>query len=183
MAKVKIIFPGYFSTEDEGRACSNVILVQDQGLNIIVDPGTLPDQQVLLDKLQAEGLTPADIDIVYITHSHLDHYRNIGMFSRAKTLDFYGWWEGDGSKDYSGPVTADIEMIYTPGHSDDGTTFLVKTADGLVAICGDVFWRENFPEDDPYATDKEKLAESRRMVLAAANWVIPGHGARFKADK
>lgn len=183
MAKVKIIFPGYTSAKAEGRTCSNVILVQDQGLNIIVDPGTTPSQQVLLDKLQAEGLKPDDINIVYITHSHMDHYRNIGMFSKAKTLDFYGWWAGDISEDYSGKVTDDIEMIYTPGHSDDGTALLVKTADGVVAICGDAFWQENFPEDDPYAADKKKLAESRKKVLAAADWVIPGHGAMFKASK
>ncbi|MBU4143012.1 MBL fold metallo-hydrolase, partial [Patescibacteria group bacterium] len=69
----------------------------------------------------------------------------------------------------------------TPGHSYDGLTLLVKTSEGVVAICGDVFWKKNSPEDDAYATDKEKLKESRKTVLASADWVIPGHAGMFKA--
>lgn len=59
----------------------------------------------------------------------------------------------------------------------------VKTDKGIVAICGDVFWKENFPEDDPYASDKEKLKESRKKVLEIADWVIPGHGKIFKVKR
>ncbi|MAF14057.1 MAG: MBL fold hydrolase, partial [Parcubacteria group bacterium] len=150
---------------------------------IIVDPGTLADPQILVDKLKEEGLTVDDINIVYITHSHMDHYRNIGMFPKAKTLDYWGWWEEDVYHDYQGGVTDNIELIKTPGHSYDSTTLLVKTSQGLVAICGDVFWKEDSPKDDPFASDKEMLAESRKKVLELADYVVPGHGDIYKVKK
>ena len=51
------------------------------------------------------------------------------------------------------------------------------------AICGDVFWKKDFPENDPYASDKEKLRDSRKMILELADWVIPGHGKMFKVER
>ncbi len=39
---------------------------------------------------------------------------------------------------------------------------------------------KNFPEDDLYASDKEKLKQSRKKVLEMSDWVIPGHGRMFK---
>ena len=180
MATVKILFPGYSSADSGGHSCSNIILVQDGGHNIIVDPGTLPDQNILVEKLRVEGLTPADIDIVYLTHSHLDHFRSLGLFPQAKILDYWGWWQGDVCTDSDSRITDDIEMILTPGHSTDGTSWLVKTAAGTMAICGDVFWRENFPNPDPYAVDLKTLAASRQKVLTLADWVIPGHGPMFR---
>ena len=71
----------------------------------------------------------------------------------------------------------------TPGHSYDSITLLVKTNNGIVAICGDVFWKEDFPKDDPYASNKEKLEESRKKILEVADWIIPGHGKMFKVKK
>lgn len=182
LPKVKILIEGYVSAESGGHSCSTISLIQAGDMNIIVDPGTLPNQKVLLNALKKEHLTPEDIDIVYITHSHLDHYRNIGMFESAKSLDFYGWWIGDEFQDYSDPG-ANIKMIKTPGHSYDGTTLLVKTERGVVAICGDIFWKKDFPINDPYATDKKKLTLSRERVLESADFVIPGHGGMFEVKK
>lgn len=177
-AKVKILLKGYESDESDGRSCSTVTLVQDDGLNMIVDPGTLRSQKLLVDALKKEDLKIDDVNIVYITHSHMDHYRNIGMFPRAKALDYWGWWIGDVAEDYTDP-SQNIKMIKTPGHSIDGTTLLVETEQGTVAICGDVFWKENYPENDPYAVDAKKLKESRKKVLALADFIIPGHGKMF----
>jgi glyoxylase-like metal-dependent hydrolase (beta-lactamase superfamily II) len=183
MAEVKILIEGYASVDSGGHSCSTVSLVQDKGLNIIVDPGTLADQKILIDKLKEVGLGINDIDVVYLTHSHMDHCRNIGMFPQAKSLDSWGWWQGDVYSDYQDSVTDDIEVIETPGHSYDSSTLLVKTKDDTVAICGDVFWKENFPQDDPFASDKKKLKESRKKVLAVADYIIPGHGKMFKVKK
>lgn len=181
MAKVKVLIEGYASADSGGHSCSTITLVQTGDLNIIVDPGTLPKDQILISALKAENLAPADIDIVYITHSHMDHYRLIGLFPRAKALDYWGWWIGDVAEDYKGKVADGIEMIKTPGHSFDGTTLLVKTDQGLVAICGDVFWKKDFPKKDPFAQDLAKLADSRALVLSLADWIVPGHGPMYKA--
>lgn len=184
MAKVKILIEGYTNadTKDSGEetTCPTITLVKDEDIVMVVDPGVLEDQKILIDKLKGEGLTIDDVDIVCITHSHIDHYRNIGMFPKAKTLEYYGLWDKNTVADWSEDFTNDIKIIKTPGHSDNSITLLVKTDKGIVAICGDVFWKENLPEKDEYANDQEKLEESRKKVLASADWVIPGHGGMFK---
>ncbi len=74
-------------------------------------------------------------------------------------------------------------MVKTPGHSGGSVTLFVKTDKGVIAICGDVFWEEDGPKEDPYATNHEKLKESREFVLNKADWVIPGHGPMYPTKK
>lgn len=183
MADVKILIQGYTSEEKEGHSCSTVVLVRDKNTSIIIDPGTLPSQKQLIEALKKEGLGVNDINIVGITHSHMDHYRNIGIFSKAKALDYWGWWEGDVLSKSQDDITDDIMVIKTPGHSDDSITFLVKTKKGKIAICGDVFWKKDLPEKDCYANNSKRLKQSRKMILDLAEWVIPGHGGIFKVEK
>ncbi len=187
MAQAKILVEGYTNTGDpkvEEKSCATISLVKDGNLNIVVDPGVMKNQSQLIDALAKENLTVDDIDIVCITHSHIDHYRNAGMFpDKTKIVEFWGLWERDIVKDWDEQLTKNIKIIKTPGHSYDGITLLVKTEKGIVAVCGDVFWKENFPENDSYATEPEKLEESRKKVLEMADWVIPGHGGIFKAQK
>ncbi|MFH1401718.1 MAG: MBL fold metallo-hydrolase [Parcubacteria group bacterium] len=188
MAEVKILIEGYTNSDSvasdgEEKSSSTTTLVKDENLIMITDPGILEDQKMLIDKLNEEGLTPNDVNVVFISHSHLDHYRNIGMFPLAKTLEYWGLWDKNKVRDWESQFTDDIKIIKTPGHNYDGLTLLVKTKKGIIAICGDVFWKENFPENDSYASDKEKLKESRKRVLEMADWVIPGHGKTFKTNR
>ncbi len=189
MAEVKILIEGYTTDDASGdssgeeKTCPTITLVKDKDLIIIVDPGVMENQDVLDEKLKAEGLTRKNIDIVFITHSHIDHYRNVGMFSDAKILEYYGLWSGNSVEDWNEQFTDDIQIIKTPGHNYDSLTLLVKTSAGIVAICGDVFWKENLSQDDPYASDKKLLEQSRKKVLKIADWIIPGHGRMFKVKK
>ena len=187
MAEVKILIQGFTNadTQDTGeeKTCPTITLIKDKDLNIVVDPGVLETQQVLIDKLKEEGLNIDDIDIVCITHSHIDHYRNIGMFSKAKTLEFFGLWQGQSVDDWQEQFTDDIRIIKTPGHNYDALTLLVKTKQGIVAVCGDVFWKEGLPKEDPYATNPEELEQSRKKILALADYIIPGHGPMYKVKK
>lgn len=187
MAEVKILIEGYTTADtaetEEEKTCPTITLVKDKDIVMIIDPGVLEDQKILIDKLKEEDLAVDDINIVCITHSHIDHYRNIGMFPKAKTLEYFGLWDRNRVEDWKEHFTDDIQILKTPGHNYDGITLLVKTDKGIVAICGDVFWKENFPEDDPYASDGEKLKESRNKVLELADWVIPGHNGIFKVKK
>ena len=176
MAEVKVLVPGYTSEEgDEENTQCTITLIKDKDINMVVDPGTIKDRQILIDALKKEGLSIDDINYVCITHSHMDHYRNIGMFPKAKALDFYGIWEKDIVDDWEPRFTEDIEIIKTPGHDRTNITLLVKTDKGIVAIVGDVFWKENKPDEDPYADNTEKLKESRELVLKKADFIVPGH--------
>ncbi|MFA5188993.1 MAG: MBL fold metallo-hydrolase [Patescibacteria group bacterium] len=187
MAEVKILIEGFTTADSkeqgEEKTSPTITLVRDGDIIMIVDPGVVESQDLIIEKLKKEGLSVNDINFVCLTHSHIDHFRNIGMFPEAKTLEYFGLWDKNTVEDWQEQFSQDIKIIKTPGHNYDSITLLVKTEIGIIAICGDVFWKENYPETDPYATDNDKLAESRRKVLELANYVIPGHGKMFKVKK
>jgi len=186
-AFVKILVQGYTNADSvaetgEEKTCPTVTLVRDGDLIMVVDPGVLPDKQILIDALDLEGLNVQDVNMVCITHSHIDHYRNLGMFPDAKVLEYFGVWQDDTVEEWQENLTEHIQILRTPGHDHTSITILVTTADnGTIAVCGDVFWKENYPEEDIYATDSEMLRESRDFVLKIADWIIPGHGSMYKS--
>lgn len=183
MAEIKILVEGYVSGKDNNNSCCTISLIKDKNINMVVDPGTVKDQQLIVEALKKEGLKIADINYVCITHSHMDHYRNIGMFPKAKSLDYYGIWQKDSVEEWKAKFSEKISIIKTPGHDRTGITLLVKTASGIVAVCGDVFWKENFPKEDIYASDKEKLKKSRALVLSTADYIVPGHAGMYEVKK
>jgi glyoxylase-like metal-dependent hydrolase (beta-lactamase superfamily II) len=187
MAEVKILIQGFTNADtqegEEEKTCPTITLIKDKDFNIIVDPGVLESQEVLIDKLKEEVLSIDDIDIVCITHSHIDHYRNIGMFPKAKTLEFFGLWNGQTADDWQEQFSDDIRIIKTPGHNYDAISLLVKTEKGTVAVVGDVFWKQGLPKEDPYATNSKELEQSRQKILALADYIIPGHGPMYKVER
>jgi glyoxylase-like metal-dependent hydrolase (beta-lactamase superfamily II) len=195
-AEVKILIKGYTNANEVGETGEEetqptITLVKDDGFIIVVDPGILPDQQILIDALNKEGLTVNDVNIVCITHSHIDHYRNIGMFPNAKVLEHFGLWNKNTVVDWAEQFSTNVQVIRTPGHDNSDITLLVTAGPkcgypGIIAICGDVFWKENYPlnpQDDRFAADPVKLGHSRKMVLKMADWIIPGHGNIYKVNK
>lgn len=187
-AFVKVLIEGYtnadffLKTGDE-KSCSSVVLVKDKNIIMVVDPGTLLNPQVLISELAKENLKIKDVNFVFVTHSHIDHYRNIGMFPDAKIVEFFGIWQKNNVKDWQEEFSENIKIIKTPGHDYTSLTLLVKTQIGNVVICGDVFWKKDSPEVDVYAQDLEKLYESRNLVLNISDFIIPGHGPMYKVDK
>lgn len=196
VAEVKILIEGDTNAGEVGetdkeRVRATTTLVKDGDVIMVVDPGVLESQQVLIEALKKEGLTVEDVNVVCITHSHIDHYRNIGMFPNAKTLEYFGLWDKESVQDWSEDFTSNIKIIRTPGHDYTGISLIVETGPesgypGIVAICGDVFWKENYPatpSDDVYASDPEKLEKSREIILKMADWIVPGHAGIYKNDR
>jgi len=62
MAEVKILVEGYVSGEDNNCSCCTITLIKDDHINMVVDPGTLKDRQILISALEREGLTIEDIN-------------------------------------------------------------------------------------------------------------------------
>jgi glyoxylase-like metal-dependent hydrolase (beta-lactamase superfamily II) len=190
MAKVKVLIEGYTNEDGKGetdgeveKTRATVTLVKDKDIVMVTDPGVLESQQVLIDALKKENLEIDDVNYVCLTHSHIDHYRNVGMFPKAKVLEFYGIWDKNTSEEWEEQFTEDIKIIKTPGHNKTSITLLVKTKKGTIAIVGDVFWKEGFPEKDVYADEHEKLIESREKVLELADYIIPGHADMYEVKK
>lgn len=56
------------------------VLIQDGGLSILVDPGHYGSRPVLDAALEcAAGIRVADVDVVFFTHLHFDHYNDLGF--------------------------------------------------------------------------------------------------------
>ncbi len=187
-AEVKILVEGYTNSDSvaetgQEKTQPTITLVRDGDLIMVVDPGILESQKVLVDALAREGLRIEDVNTVCITHSHFDHFRNVGVFPNAKTLEYFGLWHENTIENWAENFTENIQVLHTPGHDYTGITLFVKTLDGVVAICGDIFWKQNYPadpHDDAFASNPERLKESREMILKMADWIIPGHGPMYR---
>ncbi|MGZ4198893.1 MAG: MBL fold metallo-hydrolase, partial [Thermoleophilia bacterium] len=50
----------------------NTVLLRN-GATILVDPGLLLANEPVVHALAARGVIPADVDLIALTHAHLDH--------------------------------------------------------------------------------------------------------------
>jgi len=84
-------------------------------------------------------------------------------------------------------IAENVEVVPTPGHTSQDISVLVKTPEGLVAIVGDLFECERDMEDEGlWRASSELPAEqerSRARILAAADFIIPGHGDGFRGRR
>jgi glyoxylase-like metal-dependent hydrolase (beta-lactamase superfamily II) len=191
MDELKIIIQGYAQKEASGRyhATSATVLVRSRGKLVLVDPGMNTNE--LKAAFDQENINIEDIDIVVVSHSHLDHTRNRRLFDKAKFLDLFSLYQTgkNSSKKVYIPGTA-IEVVHTPGHVDKHFSLLIDTAEGKYAIAGDVFWWEGDEEQktdalsliehiDPVAKDQKTLRGTRKKLLDMADFIIPGHGRVF----
>jgi glyoxylase-like metal-dependent hydrolase (beta-lactamase superfamily II) len=67
-----------------GLGWSTIALVRGAGRVALVDVGAFNYRKLLVERLAARGLTPADVTDVLLTHSHYDHSINWVMFPNAK---------------------------------------------------------------------------------------------------
>lgn len=192
MNQVHVLVPGYAHPGENGVyvASPTSTLVDTGGQKILVDPGTTTDELLLsLDKFNLKNI---DILKIFLTHYHPDHFLSLRLFSAADVFDGTTQWTRDLEIPYQDFIPGtDIKLLPTPGHSPEHTSLLVSTKEGIVCVAADVFWWEdgaqktdnleellNYP--DPFATDLTALKKSRQLVLNIADWIIPGHGVKFK---
>ena len=182
-ATVKIIKPGYFKWigKDRCKAACNVTLIQDGKKNILVDTGAPGEDKKLVAALKKEKLKPKDINIVIVTHPHADHIGNNFLFPQALFVDSLGEFKKDKFllAEAERQLTENVSITKTPGHALEDISVIVKTEKGIVAVIGDVFWKAG---DNKLIQieDPGKLEESRKKILGIADYLIPGHGKKFK---
>jgi len=188
MPSLKVIVEGYARELENGwEANSTTTLIENDGNYIIVDPGM--DGAILKKSLAAEGIAIEEIDFVFLTHYHLDHILNVGLFRQATLADGYYMYDGKrGTAHGASPFGKGIEIIHTPGHTPEHSSLLVYANDSTYAIAGDLIWWA-YPEKekmlnlpDPFAYDREKLIKSREELLRKSDFVIPGHGKMVKLE-
>src|SRR3989344_3729712 len=190
MAKIKILIEGYFKniSKTRCRASSAIVLIQDEGKNILVDTGNPRDKEKIINALKKRKLKPEDIDIVIITHFHPDHMGCSYLFKKARfIIQGVSFWDDifDRAPEHQN-FTKNLKLISTPGHSGDSSTLLVKTDRGVVACVGDLFWfngDEKIKLLEEGCSNKKLFYKNRQEILKIADFIIPGHGKMFKVQK
>ncbi|HKZ25421.1 MAG TPA: MBL fold metallo-hydrolase, partial [Acidimicrobiia bacterium] len=156
------------------RVTSTVSLVIDPPRVVVIDPGMVPSQRVILEPLAAAGFTPDLVTDVIISHHHPDHTMNVGLFPEAEVHDYWAIYHHDQWLDRPAEgrqVSPHVRLIETPGHTREDITTLVETPEAVVAFTH-LWWHSEGPELDPYATDQSALETGRRRVMGAAGLVV-----------
>lgn len=188
---VKILIRGYARYENGVLAASpSAVLINDSGLNVLIDPSA--NEKLLIDSLSRESISLKDIDIIFVTHYHLDHVLNIRLFPEKDIISGEGIFRNDRMLGVDNVIPGTtLKIIQTPGHSPEHCSVLANTVDGVIAVAGDVFWwmddedqktdsKSLLEKSDEFANDFTQLVESRKKLLEISDYIIPGHGKMFK---
>lgn len=191
MNKIKVLIEGYakINPNNTWDATSTTTLIDTGRKKIIMDPGC--NRQLLLNSLHEVNLKTADIDYVFLSHYHPDHCLLAGIFEKAIIFDAVQWQNGPvGGETGDRLPETDILIIKTPGHTLDHASLLVETDEGKVLIAADVFWwgqgesqEISLDKEDEFASDMGMIKESRKRALELADWIVPGHGKKFRTNK
>lgn len=193
LATVVVLKPGYARWEGYAsqRACGTITLIKSHK-NCMVDLGIPNDKDVILAQLKKYDITPKDIDTVILTHSDVDHIGNMNLFPHATFIGGNDVIQDDLFKEFfkeKYTVDENISIIHTPGHDNRSISVLVKTAEGVVAITGDLFeydkdWLTVDTSEawEPWSQDKDMQTKSRVKIWKIADFIVPGHGDIFTVD-
>ena len=166
---------------------------------ILVDPGVHLQNQPVIRALEARDLGVDDLDLIALTHAHLDHAGacvdvpgtvalhelelvdpDRPMVAGILPRERLRLLRGD-----EGELTEGITWARTPGHTEGGVCYRIDTADGLVVLTGDTIG----PLRDDFDRTIAGLDEGPDPVIAAswraiASWgaslLIPGHVPPFR---
>ncbi|MBR5835463.1 MAG: MBL fold metallo-hydrolase [Bacteroidales bacterium] len=162
-------------------------LVKKDGKNILFDSGNGGEEAQLIPTLKIIGLSPEDIDYVFLTHLHGDHIGGMvndgkAVFTNAAVYlnkDEYDGWgdvdESDMGRAYGEKIvlfTEDddlpcgIQAIKAYGHTPGHTMYRI----GDTVLAGDIMHATALQIANPescarFDMDQEKSAESRKSAL------------------
>ena len=69
-----------------GLGWSTVVLIRAGGRIALIDAGNFGMRRMLIERLHARGLKPADVTDLLLTHSHYDHSVNWTLFRHARIV-------------------------------------------------------------------------------------------------
>ncbi|MCL2056580.1 MAG: MBL fold metallo-hydrolase [Oscillospiraceae bacterium] len=183
--------------EDDDKSYRSAVctstLIRAGGCNILVDPA-LPGECMYSALDGASGLKPQQIDIVYITHSHGDHYAGLLGFWGAQWLCAPGEIGAVKAAFANNPEAAGkigaapdeiapgVKLIALPGHTPGLAGLVFESRDGVTAVAGDaVMTRDFFDGRQGYYNSADFISSARSIEMLAntADIIIPGHGNYF----
>jgi glyoxylase-like metal-dependent hydrolase (beta-lactamase superfamily II) len=169
----------------------NTVLLRGER-TIVVDPGLPLQNEPLVRALEWRGLSPADIDLVVLTHAHLDHagacadlLRPVVVHEREMNAPYWPLVGGlldllplECLEGETGEIADGVIWARTPGHCEGHISLRVATASGSVVLCGDTIGpgRDEFDAMRPSgASAAELLASWERIRAWRPARIIAGH--------
>ncbi len=169
----------------------------DEG-NILVDPALKAEEltKALLDRT---GLHPEQIDLIYVTHRHEDHWMGTEAFPQArllmaeddcvflqKTAHVFSEEQQTQIRRFEpmgeGEIAQGICTVALGGHTKGLRGLLMDAPEGKVLITGDaVMTREFYQAQEAfyYSVDPYQAACSVHDTVGMADVIVPGHGTPF----
>ncbi len=180
--------------ESDGRAvrpamCTSTLL-RGGGFCLLVDPPIADARRMAVELDRRTGLRPADVGLVFITHSHADHHAGLGNFPQARWLAAEAVAaEMNSSNLYQKPLEGltghildAVEVIATPGHTLNHHS-LGFTWEGLrIVVAGDAVMTRDFWQDRRgflNSVDLDMASKTIDSLAARADAIVPGHDNWF----
>lgn len=183
-----------------GVMSTNCYLLINETRNeaVVIDPGAQPD--LIKAKLDKFNVTPVAI---LLTHGHFDHIMAAASLAKEYDIEIHAGKPeeellANSSLNCSSLVQQDIvldtdvllddkeiinladiniEVIYTPGHTQGGVSYYIEDVGAL--FCGDSLFYESIGRTDFPTGDIRALTcaiEKRLFALPQEVIVYPGHG-------
>lgn len=154
--------------------------------------------RILKSALRECEIAPDDIDVVFITHWHRDHFGNLEIFKKARHMASNTLIKRFALRDFTGAddgeeIADGVKVILTPGHTADHVSILIDNVfNGVkarMAIAGDAIVSHSYFQKGciwRYNADFYDVEASKNSILRIVNSsdiIIPGHGVPFMTYK
>jgi hydroxyacylglutathione hydrolase len=178
--------------------CNTYVI--DGEMTLLIDPGHSRHVARVLHHMEEDGLSPEEIDLILITHSHPDHYEGVEAFA-GKQVKMAMNREEERYLRESGKYLFEMmnqpvpefqvdfylkegelrvgektfQIFQTPGHSPGSLT--IYWPDRKVLFTGDLIFYGGVGRTDFLEGNSKLLMESiERMSQLDTELLLPGHG-------
>lgn len=173
--------------------CATVtLLITDNNKKILFDSGAFGYADKLVQNLNKLSLTPDDIDYVILSHAHFDHNANLYLFNKAQLI--YDKWLinlKDGrtqkfGKEFDNIPQANIQgiqIIKTPGHTEDSISIISQYQGKKYAVVGDALKisilkkgiiDKSYSNPTLYRDNMNKICNMADVVISGEDGLIVG---------
>jgi glyoxylase-like metal-dependent hydrolase (beta-lactamase superfamily II) len=179
---------------------ATAVLLEGEGVRIVIDTGGPGDRHVLLRRLEEIGVDGSDVDHLILTHLHFDHCLNLDLFPAARVvvgrreLEWAIAGADVGTPPFIGTLLSmrdvmlvdddttlvpGVRLIATPGHTPGSLSVIYEAGGRPTVMCADLVKNGAEFLNGP-ATAEGRASVAR--VLALATRFVPGHERPFVVE-